>query len=110
MSDDPFRDDPTVKRWARHVIDDMVPKMEGSPIVMQLVPEDREGDVKFWVELGASIMLNKPIIAVALGDEKIPAKLERIADEIVRCPNGVDEAASQELAAAVERLAARLGL
>jgi hypothetical protein len=100
---DPWQDSST-KAWAKHVIDEMVPKMESSALVISLVPESREGDVKFWVELGASIMMDKPIIAVLLGDGPVPKKLELIADEIVRAPHGVDPASSEELAAAISRL------
>lgn len=96
--------EPTTKAWVRHVADDMVPKMESSAVVISLVPESREGDVKFWVELGASIMLDKPIIAVVLGDGPIPPKLRLVADEIVRCPKGVDPASSERLKEALGRV------
>lgn len=99
--------DPTAKRWVRSVLDDMAPKMAGSALVASLVP-DGDGDVKFWVELGASIMMDKPIIAVVLGDREVPPKLALIADEVVRCPEGVDPAASDELQAAMKRVLARL--
>lgn len=100
---DPWND-PAAKRWIHHVLDEMEPKMASSAVVVSMVPEDREGDVKFWVELGASIMLGKPIIALVLGDREVPPKLALIADEVVRCPQGVDPAASDALAAAVERV------
>ena len=32
-------DDPTAKRWARHVLDEMVPKMKGSAAVCSIVPD-----------------------------------------------------------------------
>lgn len=96
--------EPTAKAWIRHVLDDMVPKLESSALVISLVPDDREGDVKFWVEIGASIMLDKPIIAVLLGDAAVPEKLRLVADEIVHCPRGVDPAASADLLAAIERV------
>jgi hypothetical protein len=105
---DPWRS-PSAKRWVRHVLDEMAPKLEGSAFTISLVPGDREGDVKFWVELGASIMMDKPIIAVVMGDAPIPERLERVADEIVRCPEGVDPGASGELAEAIERTYKRLG-
>lgn len=95
---------PSTKRWVRHVIDDMVPKMSGSAFVMSLVPDNREGDVKFWVELGASICFDKPILVVAFNDAPIPGKLELVADEIVRVPEGVNPEASEELAAALRRM------
>lgn len=98
--------DPIAKRWVRHVLADMAPKMHNSRIVCAVVPDD-EGDVKFWVELGAMIMFNKPIVIVAFGDQQIPDKLRLVADEVVICPNGVDPSSSAELAAAVNRLADR---
>lgn len=107
MSTDDW-DDPTAKRWVRHVLADMAPKMRNSRIVCSIVPND-EGDVKFWVELGAMIMFNKPIVVVAFGDQQIPDKLRRVADEVVVCPNGVDPSSSKELAAAIERVAQREG-
>lgn len=103
---DPW-DDASVIAWARHVVDDMVPKLEESAMSLNLVPDDK-GDVKFWVELGAAIMLDKPIIAVVFRDRPIPEKLERVADEIVRLPEGVDAAGSDELAAAIQRVREKL--
>jgi len=52
--------------------------------------------------------MDKPIIAVVLGDRAIPTKLEAIADEIVRCPEGVNPAASEDVAQAVARIMERL--
>jgi hypothetical protein len=106
--DDPWQD-PHAKRWVRHVIDEMAPKLENSAVSISLVPEDREGDVKFWVELGAAIMMNKPIIAVAFGDKPVPAKLALVADEIVRAPNGIDPDSSEDLTAAIHRVLGDLG-
>jgi hypothetical protein len=80
---------PTAKRWVQHVLSDMEPKLAGSVISVSLVPNDREGDVKWWVELGASIMYDKPIIAVVFNDRPLPEKLKLVADEIVRLPDGV---------------------
>lgn len=100
--------DPSAKRWISHVLDDMVPKMEGSALVCSIVPGDREGDVKFWVELGASIMLDKPIVIVAFDDKPIPAKLRQVADEVVVCPQGVDPSSSEELARAINRVIGQL--
>jgi hypothetical protein len=39
--------------------------------------------VKFAVELGFSIMLDKPIIAVVAPGTQVPGKLVAVADEIV---------------------------
>lgn len=107
---DPWQD-PRAKRWVKHVLDDMEPKMAGSAIVATLIPRDREGDVKFWVELGASIMYDKPIIALVQGDRELPAKLVQIADEIVRLPDGdLGEEASDAVQAAIVRVLGDEGL
>jgi hypothetical protein len=107
MTQRDFWQEPSAKAWVHHVLDDMVPKLESSALVAMLVPDDREGDVKFWVELGASIMMNKPIIAIVFTDAEVPPKLASIADEIVRCPRGVNLQASEAVAAAVKRVLAK---
>ena len=99
---------PTAKRWVQHVLSEMEPKLAESALSVSLVPGDREGDVKWWVELGASIMYDKPIIAVVFDDRPIPEKLKLVADEIVRCPNGVDELAGDKVQAAIKRVVERL--
>lgn len=106
MSQDPWQD-PSAKLWVQEVLDKMVPAMKDSALVASIVPSE-EGDVQFWVELGASIMLNKPIIAVLFGDRDIPPKLKLIADEIVRLPEGVNPQAAEDLAQAIKRTEERL--
>lgn len=100
--------DPTVKVFVDHVIENLVPKIESSAFVISLVPTDRVGDVKFWVELGASIMQDKPIIAVAFSEDDIPDKLRLIADEIVVLPNGMNEDASGPIGDAIQRITSKL--
>lgn len=104
MTDDPW-EEPNSKRWIKQVLSDMAPKMRDSAVAISLVPgKDDSGDVKFWVELGAMIMYDKPIIAVVFGDRELPEHLERVADEIVRCPEGVDPASSSLIAEAIARV------
>ena len=102
--EDAWRNDPTFKRWMEHVLTDMKPKMAEAALVAQLVPDD-EGEVKFWVELGASIMMDKPIVAVAFEGRQIPKKLRMIADEIVVLPEGATPEGAVELEEAFERVA-----
>ena len=106
MSYEDAWNDPDMRRWVDHVLSDMKPKMEASALVMQIVPSNY-GDVKLWVELGASIMMDKPIIAVEVEGRQAPAKLRAIADEVVVLPRGVTPQASSELAAAVRRVTGR---
>jgi hypothetical protein len=77
-----YYDDPEFKQWVRDTERDLIPKLEASGAVVSLVPEG-EGDVKFAVELGLSIMMDKPIIAVVTPGRKVPNKLVLVADHIV---------------------------
>jgi hypothetical protein len=106
MSDDAWQE-PNTQRWVRHVLDDMAPKLAGSAATISLVPDSNgpgEGDVKFWVELGAAIMLDKPIIAVTFDGRTVPERLRRVADEVVELTGGVSAESSEELAAAIQRV------
>ena len=100
---DPW-EEPTAKRWVRHVIDEMVPMLESSEAFMTLAPAKGQVDAKYCVELGAAIMLDKPIVVVVFGDRPVPRKLAAIADEVVVLPEGVNPDSADEPAAALARV------
>lgn len=79
-------DDPEAQEWVKHVLDELVPKLKASSVTVSLVP-DGPSDVKFAVELGMSIMLDKPIILAVRPGVQIPDHLRRVADEIVDFSN-----------------------
>lgn len=79
---DDFEHDPSWRDFRKHVLGEMLPMLTESAISVSLCP-DGEGDVKYWVELGASIMLDKPIIVLASPGTSIPERLRRVADEVV---------------------------
>lgn len=90
--------------WVRAVLDDMLPKLSESAAALSIVP-DGVGDVKLWVELGAAIMLDKPIVAVVFGDRPIPERLIRVADDIVRIPEDADDkVVAREILGVVRRV------
>jgi nucleoside 2-deoxyribosyltransferase len=61
--------------------------------------------VKFAVELGFAIMLNKPIIAVLQPGGTLPDKLRLVADEIVYMPAKRNSAAfTDDVLAALTRI------
>jgi len=55
-------------------------QMMESAFVMSIVPA--EADIKFAVELGMAIMLDKPLFCVLLPGAKMPPKLEKVADMV----------------------------
>lgn len=98
---------PEAQEFLQSAIDEMTPKLRGSALVVQLVPTEF-GDAKFWVELGASIMLDKPIIAVSIGGRGISEKLRRVADEVVEVPDLDTLENSEEVTQAIHRVLERL--
>lgn len=50
--------------------------------MVSLVPTEQT-DIKFALELGVAIMLDKPIIAVVRPGTRVPAKLVAVADELL---------------------------
>lgn len=77
-----YSQDPEFIEWEDHVRTNVIPMISDSAITMSLLPTG-ETDVKFAVELGLSIMLDKPIIGVAARSSTLPPKLVRVCDEIV---------------------------
>jgi len=101
-----WTDNPDWQNYVRRVKRELVPKIDASAYVMSLVPEG-EPDVKFAVELGLSIMMDKPIIAVVTRGVKVPDHLVRVADEIVEGDLSTEEgrqAMGEAIQATMKRL------
>ncbi len=60
-----------------------VKAMAESAYVMSLVPDSKEVDVKFAVELGLAILLDKPILAVVQPGVHVPDRLRQVADAVI---------------------------
>jgi hypothetical protein len=79
-----MRDNPEFREFEDRVNRELVPKIEQSNIFVSIVPMSKEQvDVKFAIELGLAIMLNKPIIAVIKPGTEIPEKLSRVVERFV---------------------------
>jgi hypothetical protein len=66
-------------------------------------PPDQPLDLRFCMELGAAVMLDKPLITVTAPGQKIPANLRRLAVEIIEADIDLEEG-QREVAAALARL------
>lgn len=75
-------ENPEYRDWEDYVRKDVIPMIEESAVTVSLMPSG-ETDVKFAVELGLSIMLDKPIIALVQPGMSIPSGLAAVAAEIV---------------------------
>ena len=89
--------------FVRSAREDAASKISESAFVMSLVPRG-ETDIKFAVELGLSIMFDKPLLIVVAPGTPIPARLERVADVI--CVADIDTAEGRDaVALAVKEMA-----
>jgi hypothetical protein len=96
--------DPEWQAYQTHVRTNVVPMIRDSELTISLVPTDpADVDVKFAVELGLSIMLDKPIVLVVDPTTVIPDRLRRVADEIV-VGRPDEPGARDRLTAAIERI------
>lgn len=75
-------DSPEFQRYANRVRAELEPMIKDSAVCVSILPSG-ETDVKFAVELGYMIMLDKPIIVVVQPGSKVPSKLALVADIIV---------------------------
>ena len=98
---DPFTGDEW-QAFADSALGELVPKLRDSFCTVSLVPTGKT-DVKFAVELGFSIMFDKPIIAVVASGTQVPGKLVAVADEIVEGSPG-DPGFAKRFNAAVDRV------
>jgi hypothetical protein len=69
---------------------DAAEKIAGSAAFISLAPAG-EPDIKFAVELGIAIMLDKPILVVQMPGRPLPEHLRRVADEIIEADIDVEE-------------------
>lgn len=105
---DAFWDSPDYRAWEEDVIENLVPMIKKSDFVASLMPVGR-ADAKFAVELGFSIMFDKPLIMLVQPGVHVPEKLALIADDIIEAdfstPQGV-ESLKARVQASAERIAA----
>ena len=96
-----YWDDPDYQVWEERVQRVLVPMLSDSAATISMVPRG-ETNVKFAVELGLSIMMDKPIICLVHPGSSIPSALARAADEIVEVdikgnPEGTQKSVKEAL-------------
>jgi hypothetical protein len=74
-------DSPEIQNYIKHAQKEMIPMMENSAIVISLLGSHI--DAKVCLEIGAAILLDKPIVVVIVQGAKVPANLKRVASIII---------------------------
>lgn len=70
---------------------DVLHQLVGSALGISIVPTKGLGDVKYWVELGAMICHDKPIMAIVTPGAHVPDKLRLVADELIEADPATPE-------------------
>lgn len=90
------------EEFVRNAREHSIKQIEASAMVMSLVPDD-DFDVKFALELGAAIMLDKPLIVIVVPGRRVSEHLRRVADEVVEVDIDTEDG-QERLQAALRRL------
>lgn len=99
-----MKNDPNFQRLVEHCQQHLIPQMKASDLSVSICPMGPEGcDVKFALELGFAIMLDKPMIAAIRPGTKIPEKLARVVDRFVEC-DFADADTAQRISEAVSEM------
>jgi hypothetical protein len=83
MNDGDWAQGPEWDRFVAHQREHTVKAMQESAYVMSLIPEAGKVDIKFAVELGMAIMLDKPILALVQPGTPVPPGIWKIATGVI---------------------------
>lgn len=83
-------------RFEAEVREQVVDKMVDSALVTTLNPAEQEPDVKLAVEVGMTILLDKPMLLIAREGDYIPPMLERVAHAVIRHSGDLASAEGKE--------------
>lgn len=87
---------------------DIIPKMRSSAFCMTVLTPD-DIDPYLALQVGVALLLEKPLIIVATGNVRIPARVRQVADAIVE-GEIVDDAMKERVALAIKTVAGLRGL
>jgi hypothetical protein len=78
-----WADNSGFRQFAKEWLKDVAPKIRDSAFTITIAPTGGTVDVKIAVEIGYSILLDKPLIVFCPKGRVVAPKLLRIADHIV---------------------------
>ncbi len=97
---DDMLDEPDVKAWLDRAVTEMFPKMQGS--VMSLIVGAEHPDAKLALEVGAAVLLDKPLLIIIPRGAKFSNTLRSVATEVVEIDDMKDPASQAAVRAAIE--------
>ena len=94
-------------RYEDHFMKNVLPNLEQSSVSACFF--DGKIDPKIAIEVGASVLLDKPMIAMVQAGTSVPEKMVRVFDEIVEVDATDHEGTSVRLMEAIERVNSKQG-
>jgi len=89
------------EEFQRIVNEGLIPKLTESAVCVNLAPDNGGVDAKFCVELGAMILLDKPIITIVEPGRVLARKLDLVSDVVI-CADPKTEEGRVAINAAIE--------
>jgi len=83
---------------------EVLPKLLDSAVFLSIHSDNRDFDVKQATEMGAALLMGKPLLIVVPRGRILPAGLRRAADAVVDDWDASDQGAQQRLLNAMRRL------
>ena len=90
-----------MRNLAEHAREDIIPKMRGSAFCLSLLTPDGV-DPYLALQVGVALLLEKPLIIIAVAGAWVPERVRRLADYVVTGPSITDPATQEALRSAIE--------
>ena len=98
----------TGQEYEQHFREDGLPKIMSSNVTMTLYTGDgSDFDVKHATELGAMLLLDKPLILIGIPGAVLPSRLRKAADVVIEDWSPDDPTAQARLMKAIKKLAGK---
>jgi nucleoside 2-deoxyribosyltransferase len=79
-----LENDPDFQEYKKHIIEELIPKIDNTDVFVSIMPSGKDKvDVKFAVELGIAILLDKPIVAIMCPGDDVSNKFKQVVDRFI---------------------------
>ena len=97
------RDDRAWRDYARRFRQEVLPKVLSSAVFLSIQSGDgTDFDVRQATEIGAALLLGKPVLLLVLPGTRLPAGLRRAADAVLEDWDATDPTSHQRLGDAID--------
>jgi hypothetical protein len=103
MSKEDIYENPDIKHMLRDFQKHVLPAINDSVVTLSLISK-RHPDPKMCLEMGAALLLDKPIIAICIDRAEVSQHLLKIAAAVVEVDDLTSEASHKKIQEAITRV------